>query len=317
MWKKFWTIAAAFLMVASIASVASAQNGGNSGQNAPNGNGHNESPGNSGHDQSPGNSGHDQSPGNSGHDQSPGNSGHDQPPGYSGHDQSPRNSGSTGRRTPDGTPPSEEDVCDDLKYGTPGLFGLCIAFCEAHDCIPEYGVANPYANCKKSDSRILDNYNRKMRDGDPKMPCLPSADEESSGGVACPCWSRAQLAMFPYNFSVSDVSEALLWYEIDGYYEEWDEDDDDVPFLKCSQDQSYIGETVILTDGTAVHFDIGAIDGDCDGMYCSGVIFCENGNDIVACPDGVETSDFTPEEITDEEYEACAQQIRELEPFTY
>jgi hypothetical protein len=300
--------------------VASAQNGGNSGQNAPNGNGQNESPGNSGHDQSPGNSGHDQSPGNSGHDQSPGNSGHDQspgnsghdqPPGYSGHDQSPRNSGSTGRRTPDGTPPSEEDVCDDLKYGTPGLFGLCIAFCEAHDCIPDYLLENPYANCKKSDSRILDNYNRKMRDGDPKMPCLPGKHDSEPN--LCPCWSRTQLAMFPYADTLSNVSGNWLSTRIEDHYEEWDDGE-----LDCSQDEDIIGETVNLTDGTTLHFDIAAFKGDCDGMYCSGVIYCENSNDdIVTCPEGVETSDYTPEEITDEEYEACAQQIRDLEPYTY
>ena len=286
MWKKFWTIAAAFLMVASIASVASAQNGGNSGQNAPNGNGHNESPC---------------------------NSGHDQPPGNSGNDQSPRNSGSTGRRTPDGTPPSQEAICDDLKHGTPGLYGLCIAFCEAHDCIPDHELANPYANCKKSDSRILANYNRKMRDGDPDMPCLPSSKDESSG-VACPCWSREQLAMFPYKSWLSNVSESWLSYEIDGYYEEWDYDSGD---LDCSQDQSYIGETVNLVDGTTLHFDIGAINGNCDGTYCSGVVFCVKDDEDVACPGGVEISDYTPEEITDEEYEACAQQIRDLYPYTY
>ena len=297
MWKKFWTIAAAVLMIASIASVASAQRRGNSHRKAPDGRVHHENPGNSGQDQSPGNSGQDQSPGNGDQGEDP-------------------NGGSTGG-TPDGTPPSQEAICDDLKHGTPGLFGLCIAFCEAHDCIPDYLLENPYANCKKSDGRILDNYNRKMREGDPDMPCIPSSDDESAG-VACPCWSREQLAMFPYNSWLSNVSETSLSYEIDGYFEEWDEDDNEVPFLDCSQDQSYIGETVILTDGTAVHFDIGAINGDCDGMYCSGAIFCEKDDDPdAACPDGVETSNYTPEEITDEEYEACAQQIRDLEPFLY
>ena len=122
--------------------------------------------------------------------------------------------------------------------------------------------------------------------------------------------------MFPYNFSLSNASEAWLRYEIDGYYEEWDEDDNDVPFLDCSQDHSFISETVNLTDGTTLHFDIGAVKGSCDGTYCSGVVFCENGNDIVACPGGVEESNWTPD-ITDEEYEACAQQIWDLEPYFY
>ncbi len=262
MWKKFWTIAAAFLMVASIASVASAQNGGNSGQNEPNGN--------------------------------------------SGHDQSPRNNGSTGRRTPDGTPPSEEDVCDDLKYGTPGLYGLCIAFCEAHDCIPDYSLDNPYANCKKSDSRILANYKRKMRDGDPEMPCLPGKHDSESN--LCPCWSKAQLAMFPYKDQFDNVVWSGMSANINGNYE-----DDG-----CSQDLGYIGEGVALADGTFLHFDIAAYNGDCEGTFCSGEVFCEKDDVLgVACPDGVETSNYTPDEITDEEYEACAQQIRDLGPFLY
>ena len=36
--------------------------------------------------------------------------------------------------TPDGMTPAEESVCDELHEATPGLFGLCVAYCEAQDC---------------------------------------------------------------------------------------------------------------------------------------------------------------------------------------
>ncbi|MGI9330105.1 MAG: hypothetical protein ACR2QB_05260, partial [Gammaproteobacteria bacterium] len=36
-------------------------------------------------------------------------------------------------QTPDGETPAIEDVCDGLIGGTPGLYGLCVAYCEAQD----------------------------------------------------------------------------------------------------------------------------------------------------------------------------------------
>jgi len=75
-------------------------------------------------------------------------------------------------KTPDGMTPAEEEVCDIVKGGTPGLYGLCVAYCEAQDldAFPK----------KSPNSRLLDNYNKKMRDGDPQMPCLD--DDEDEGG---------------------------------------------------------------------------------------------------------------------------------------
>lgn len=37
-------------------------------------------------------------------------------------------------QTPDGETPANEGVCDELIGLTPGLYGLCVAFCEAQDC---------------------------------------------------------------------------------------------------------------------------------------------------------------------------------------
>lgn len=72
-------------------------------------------------------------------------------------------------KTPDGVTPAQEEVCDIVKGGTPGLYGLCVAYCEAQDldAFPK----------KKENTRLLDNYNKKMRDGDPEMPCLDDGGE--------------------------------------------------------------------------------------------------------------------------------------------
>lgn len=77
--------------------------------------------------------------------------------------------------------PPQDGVCSELKGGTPGLFGLCVAFCEAQDL----GEAAEI-DTNESAMNLLANYERKRRDGDPAMPCL--APEAS-----CPCWDAAAL----------------------------------------------------------------------------------------------------------------------------
>ncbi len=79
--------------------------------------------------------------------------------------------------TPDGETPANEGVCDVLHGGTPGLYGLCVAYCEAQD-LDHFDKDPP-------NTKILANYRKKMRAGDPDMPCLQ---------VPCPCWSDAELA---------------------------------------------------------------------------------------------------------------------------
>jgi len=78
--------------------------------------------------------------------------------------------------TPDGTTPANEGVCDVLKGGTPGLYGLCVAYCEAQD-LDSFDKDPP-------NTKILTNYRNKMQAGDPDMPCVK---------VPCPCWTSAEL----------------------------------------------------------------------------------------------------------------------------
>lgn len=81
--------------------------------------------------------------------------------------------------TPDGETPANEGVCDVLKANaTPGLYGLCVAYCEAQDL-------DLVGDKETPNNKILANYRKKMQAGDPDMPCIQ---------VPCPCWSAEQLA---------------------------------------------------------------------------------------------------------------------------
>lgn len=96
-------------------------------------------------------------------------------------------------QTPDGQTPAEETVCDPLMDDgvTKGLYGLCVAFCEAQDH-SSLNAAITEAELEALESeapsgRVLANYNKKKKETDPAMPCIKV--EES-----CPCWSAEDLA---------------------------------------------------------------------------------------------------------------------------
>ena len=86
--------------------------------------------------------------------------------------------------TPDGTTPANEGVCDLLVYRTPGLYGMCIAYCEAHDA-DLISPAGDLDDLNVPNRKILENYRKKMEAGDPDMPCVRTP---------CPCWSAEELA---------------------------------------------------------------------------------------------------------------------------
>lgn len=66
--------------------------------------------------------------------------------------------------TPDTVTPANEGVCDTLKASGGGLYGLCVAYCEAQD-LDMFDKEPP-------STKILENYRRKMQPGDPDMPCV-------------------------------------------------------------------------------------------------------------------------------------------------
>jgi hypothetical protein len=293
MWRKFWTCAVALLFIIGLASVVDAQG------KRPNPNRQGPS-NNSNANPDPGNGNQGENPGNGNQGEDPGNDNQGEDPGVT-----------PGHGTPDGQTPAEEDICDDLKYATPGLYGLCIAFCEAQDsdCEPDFtadNYAERYASCSKRDARILDRYERKRKDGDPDMPCLPSAGENPE--VACPCWSQDQLAYYPFYLQPYDLDEAYFsaaMFEDDSY---WDEDDETgEQFLVCAQTTSYLNEMSILSAGGVFVIDFYVGEGECDGMICGGSFGCYGG-DCTELP----AYGYFSMDITQEDYDNCVASIDQL-----
>ena len=117
-------------------------------------------------------------------------------------------------QTPDGQTPAEETVCDALKGDgvSKGLYGLCVAFCEAQD-IADFSDPITEAELETLEAaipsgRILANYNKRRQDSDPDMPCIQVQEP-------CPCWSQAELdsidglgtdgGLFNCNRAIDDV----------------------------------------------------------------------------------------------------------------
>jgi hypothetical protein len=110
-------------------------------------------------------------------------------------------------QTPDGETPAEETLCDPLKADgvTKGLYGLCVAFCEAQD---HASLSSPITEAELEaleaatpSGRILGNYNKKKTEADPPMPCIKVEP--------CPCWTedeflKASQEAFdsPINFNI-------------------------------------------------------------------------------------------------------------------
>jgi hypothetical protein len=96
------------------------------------------------------------------------------------------------------TPLMADSVCDDeLLDGNvnPGLYGLCVAYCEAQDC-DSYGDDGRPSSC----NRLISNYNRLKGDSGPDMPC--------DTDVECPCWSMDELS-----YGGGDLPASACWYD--------------------------------------------------------------------------------------------------------
>lgn len=94
------------------------------------------------------------------------------------------------KKKPDGITPANEGVCNELKGSTPGLYGLCLAFCEAQDhATLSSPITEEELEALKDNTpsgRILANYNKKKQSGDPDMPCVKVEEP-------CPCWDNIEL----------------------------------------------------------------------------------------------------------------------------
>lgn len=95
--------------------------------------------------------------------------------------------------TPDEQTPAEETICDSLKVDgvSKGLYGLCVAFCEAQDyatiSVPTTEAEFDNLEAYAPSGSILANYNRKKQPLDPAMPCIVVQPP-------CPCFTAEELA---------------------------------------------------------------------------------------------------------------------------
>ena len=96
--------------------------------------------------------------------------------------------GTATAQTPDGETPANEGVCDELMGLTPGLYGLCVAYCEAQD-LNLIDLNDLDAFKQIPNRKILKNYRKKMKPGDPDMPCVKSP---------CPCWTQQEVDSAPF-----------------------------------------------------------------------------------------------------------------------
>jgi hypothetical protein len=111
-------------------------------------------------------------------------------------------------------PPPEEGICDHLSNYTPGLYGLCVAFNEAQDCVPDYNLVDPFEGCTPAAEKILEVYNRKKLSGDPDMPgVVPGAcrcfDQEMVSAIHTP-YFQCNIDALTEDFDVTNISSQLL-----------------------------------------------------------------------------------------------------------
>jgi hypothetical protein len=111
----------------------------------------------------------------------------------------------THANTPDGQTPAEESICDPLKADgiTKGLYGLCVAFCEAQDfaeaSIPTTEAELQSLEASAPSGRILANYYKRKQESDPPMPCIVVEPP-------CTCFTTEQLSAIDGTLILEDGS---------------------------------------------------------------------------------------------------------------
>jgi hypothetical protein len=186
------------------------------------------------------------------------------------------NGNGNGNGKPDRETPATEDVCDILKGATPGLYGLCIAFCEAQDCEPDFSLVDPFENCPGGSQQVLDNYNRKKTETDPEMPCILQ--------TPCPCWTEEELATLG-DAGTRDSSSCESKVEI-SYYSSQPSRELNLRFSDYVSGDSY-------SDFTVIDYP--------DGSYF----------DLVCRFYQSDPSDYRRLQIDEEQYQACSDQLRQ------
>lgn len=188
--------------------------------------------------------------------------------------------------TYDGITPAEETVCDQLKEDgiTKGLYGLCVAFCEAQDILDVSTPITPEEleslKIDSPSSVILANYNKKKKDGDPDMPCV-LVDEP------CPCFTKQELEDIDgYDSNGMYMDSFDYWTWSIGYYR--------LGFME-EKNQSIDNDNIEIFMFTTAH----------SGAYCSYV------NNQTSPPTSRVLYSKNNEEFTADNWEACYSQLEQ------
>ena len=78
-------------------------------------------------------------------------------------------------QTPDGLTPANEGICDDLAGEKSGLYGLCVAYCEAQDLQETPPNADDIDDATKAAlhaEKLLGVFDKKAGPDGPRMPCV-------------------------------------------------------------------------------------------------------------------------------------------------
>ena len=108
--------------------------------------------------------------------------------------------------TPDGETLATEDVCDVLHDATPGLYGLCVRYCEA-----QYSDELDSLEFTNSQIQILENYNRKKTYNDRYMPCYKG----------CPCFSVEDAELIASHQNFYRCRDFIGKEVLETWYESW------------------------------------------------------------------------------------------------
>jgi hypothetical protein len=176
-----------------------------------------------------------------------------------------------------------------------------------------------FSKCKKNDGKLLAKYRKKMKDGDPDMPCLPSQNGGGGGPpggeVTCPCWNEDDLDKFRYPLDFEPTDTTLMEFvftECDGYDEEVEISDDNYCYQRVDYRKYYQGfANEDFEFPYRYFFELEAGTGACGaGFSCSRLDYCE-GSDC----SGDFTGYYGIAGISQEDYDACIQDLEDLNPF--
>lgn len=113
----------------------------------------------------------------------------------------------------DATTPATDEQCDVFRADgvTKGLYGLCIAICEAppaanDGCEPAEDangelIPQSLEGCRPATSNLISRFQAKAAETDPALPCVAVPPD-----ATCPCWEQAEV----------DAAAAVGWCSLGG-----------------------------------------------------------------------------------------------------